>query len=174
VQSGCIGSLCRSWCAVLVDRFLPIAIGRPFLCRSFSWARLHAHSCTSHLALFFPRFLKPPPTQQRAKQRLQRPRTRRSPIAARGTDRTFLCSGCSSRAFPIRPFHTVYPYFSFSSAALKHRERQRGCAQRLGGLLLRSRACTGFGSSRFAGTLQESRPWHLGAASRSRPPGGVP
>ena len=25
-----------------------------------------------------------------------------------------------------------------------------------------------------AGTLQESRPWHLGAASRSRPPGGVP
>lgn len=30
------------------------------------------------------------------------------------------------------------------------------------------------GSSRFAGTLQESRPWHLGAVSNSRPPGGVP
>jgi hypothetical protein len=27
---------------------------------------------------------------------------------------------------------------------------------------------------RRAGTVQEIRPWHLGAASRSRPPGGVP
>jgi hypothetical protein len=54
------------------------------------------------------------------------------------------------------------------------RPQLRGCALRHGGLLLRYCACTGFGSSRFAGTLQESRPWHLGAASRSRPPGGVP
>ena len=64
--------------------------------------------------------------------------------------------------------------FPFSPIAVKHRERQRGCALRHGGLLLRFCACAGFGSSRFAGTLQESRPWHLGAASRSRPPGGVP
>jgi hypothetical protein len=54
------------------------------------------------------------------------------------------------------------------------RPQLRGCALRHGGVLLRYCACTGFGSSRFAGTLQESRPWHLGAASRSRPPGGVP
>ena len=33
---------------------------------------------------------------------------------------------------------------------------------------------SGLGSSHFAGTLQESRPWHLGAVSHSRPPGGVP
>ena len=64
--------------------------------------------------------------------------------------------------------------FTFSPIALKHRDRQRGCALRHGGLLLRYCASSGFGSSRIAGTLQESRPWHLGAASRSRPPGGVP
>jgi len=51
---------------------------------------------------------------------------------------------------------------------------QASQARRHGGLLLRRSAPTGSCSSHFAGPLQESRPWHLGAASRSRPPGGVP
>ena len=69
----------------------------------------------------------------------------------------------------------ISSYWSpFSPVVLKHRERRRGCARWHGGLLLRYRAGIGLGSSRFAGALQESRPWHLGAASRSRPSGGVP
>ena len=68
----------------------------------------------------------------------------------------------------------IISWSPFSPVVLKHRERRRGCALRRGGLLLRYRAGIGLGSSRFAGTLQESRPWHLGAASRSRPSGGVP
>ncbi len=59
----------------------------------------------------------------------------------------------------FHPAALIYRHFPFSPIALKHRERQRGCALRRGGLLLRYRACAGFGSSRFAGTLQESRPW---------------
>src|SRR5204862_346014 len=113
---------------------------------------------------------------QQAKRRLPRARTRRL------TDR----HSCDSpNVVSVPSFSTRLPTtnqsplfvatpFPFSPIALKHREQERGCALRLCGLLLRCRACTGFGSSRSAGTRQESRPWHLGAASRSRPPGGVP
>jgi len=64
---------------------------------------------------------------------------------------------------------------SFSAAfALKHRERKRASARRHGGLLLRRSAPTGSWFLPLRRPLQESRPWHLGAVSRSRPPGGVP
>lgn len=63
----------------------------------------------------------------------------------------------------------------FSPVALKHRERKQACALRHGGLLLRyapeQRVLV---PPTRAGALQESRPWHLGAVSRSRPPGRVP
>jgi hypothetical protein len=95
-------------------------------------------------------------------------------VAYQGQPERSLRGGCFSRAFLVPRRHIVYQCFPFSPIAHKHRERQRGCALRLCGLLLRCRAYTGFGSSHFAGTLQESRPWHLGAALRSRPPGGVP
>ena len=52
-----------------------------------------------------------------------------------------------------RAFPSYFSYFPFSPIALKHRERQRGCALRHGGLLPRYCDCAGFGSSRFAGTL---------------------
>ena len=38
----------------------------------------------------------------------------------------------------------IYRHFPFSPIALKHRERQRGCALRRGGLLLRYRICPEF------------------------------
>ena len=64
---------------------------------------------------------------------------------------------------------------TFSAAfTLKHRERKQASARRHGGLLLRSSAPTGSWFLPLRRPLQESRPWHLGAASRSRPPGGVP
>jgi hypothetical protein len=64
---------------------------------------------------------------------------------------------------------------SFSAAfTLKHRERKQASARRHGGLLLRRSAPTGSWFLPLRRPLQESRPWHLGAASRSRPPGGVP
>src|SRR4029077_15606779 len=97
------------------------------------------------------------------------------PTVNRGTARTLFRPEFSPRLpTTLQSALFVATPFPFSPIALKHRERQRGCALRRSGLLLRYCACTGFGSSRFAGTLQESRPWHLGAASRSRPPGGVP
>ena len=52
-----------------------------------------------------------------------------------------------------RAFPSYFSYFPFSPIALKHRERQRRCALRHGGLLPRYCDCAGFGSSRFAGTL---------------------
>jgi hypothetical protein len=64
---------------------------------------------------------------------------------------------------------------SFSAAfTLKHRERKQASARRHGGLLLRRSAPTGSWFLPLRRPLQESRPWHLGAVSRSRPPGGVP
>jgi hypothetical protein len=64
---------------------------------------------------------------------------------------------------------------SFSAAfTLKHRERKQASARRHGGLLLRRSAPTGSWFLPLRRSLQESRPWHLGAVSRSRPPGGVP
>ena len=64
---------------------------------------------------------------------------------------------------------------SFSAAfTLKHRERKQASARRHGGLLLRRSAPTGSWFLPLRRPLQESRPWHLGAASHSRPPGGVP
>jgi hypothetical protein len=41
------------------------------------------------------------------------------------------------RAFLLPPSRIVYRHFPFSPIALKHRKRQRGCALRLGSLLLR-------------------------------------
>ena len=43
------------------------------------------------------------------------------------------------RAFLLPTLLNVYRYFPFSPIALKHRERQRGCALRHGGLLLHYR-----------------------------------
>src|SRR5258708_7255083 len=64
---------------------------------------------------------------------------------------------------------------SFSAAfTLKHRERKQASARRHGGLLLRRSAPTGSWFLPLRRPLQESRPWHLGAVSRSRPPGRVP
>jgi hypothetical protein len=63
---------------------------------------------------------------------------------------------------------------SFSAAfTLKHRERKQASARRHGGLLLRRSAPTGSWFLPLRRSLQESRPWYLGAASRSRPSGGV-
>src|SRR5437870_3485364 len=48
-------------------------------------------------------------------------------VAADSLSRAFLCSPCE----------IVYRSFPLSPITLKHRERQRGCALRRGGLLLR-------------------------------------
>jgi hypothetical protein len=148
-------------CFIRLRSKLKMECNEPEISRSLAWTR------TGTLQ-------ESPQTWQRSNRRLPAVRGRRLSIASPGTGRTFSVCRMFLPRLPAPTLSHVYRYFPFSPIALKHRERQRGCALRLGGLLLRYCACPGFGSSRFAGTLQESRPWHLGAASRSRPPGGVP
>jgi len=66
------------------------------------------------------------------------------------------------------PWRTHPPSFTRLSSGTAKGES--GCARRHGGALLRLRRPSGLGSSRCAGTLQESAPGRLGAAiPRVRP-----
>src|SRR5882762_7753152 len=70
------------------------------------------------------------------------------------------------RSPAIPPTHCVPAHVPSSLSRLSSGTAKgtSGCARRHGGALLRLRRPSGLGSSRCAGTLQESAPWHLGAA----------
>jgi hypothetical protein len=76
---------------------------------------------------------------------------------------------------PQIPVKGIVVRTRFSAAfTLKHRECKQASALRRGGLLLRLSALWVLVPPTLRAPLQESRPWHLGAVSHSRPPGGVP
>ena len=106
-----------------------------FYCRSFL-APLQTHPARQ-LGLFFPQFPESPQTWHRSNRSLSTyARVAYQWPVLRQPER-FCVLGVFSRLPYCHARHIVYRHFPFSPIVLKHRERQRGCALRHGGLLLR-------------------------------------